>query len=182
MAAVLPLYGVWAAFFATGGGDLAAQHAWAGFFARHPDVPYGMFWFGGAHVANYSVLSSPLTALFGVRTVAVLAGVSATWLFAVLRWRATGRAQVWPALIGALGLWRNIAQGRPGSPQEPRARSSPLSAARWPGCSSWSRVPSRHCPGSTARASSSLLRPSQSSGRRPRSSPFTVNSPRRPAV
>ncbi|MGW0763469.1 hypothetical protein ACWD1Y_44645 [Streptomyces sp. NPDC002814] len=110
--AISPLYGVWAAHLATVGGDLAAQYAWAGFFTRHPDVPYGLFWFGGLHTANYSVLSPPLMALFGVRTVSVLAGLSATWLLAALLVRTAGRVAPWPALIGALGLWYDVALGR----------------------------------------------------------------------
>lgn len=112
VAAVLPLYGVWALFLATGGGDLAAQYAWAGFFTRHPGTPYGLFWFGGAHIPNYSVLSPPLMAVLGVRTVSVLVGVSATWLLARLLERTVPRVAVWPALVAALGLWYNVALGR----------------------------------------------------------------------
>ncbi|WP_328476267.1 MULTISPECIES: hypothetical protein [unclassified Streptomyces] len=110
--AVVPLYALWAAFYATGGGDLAAQDAWAGFFARNPGTPYGLFWFGGVHVANYSVLSPPLMAVLGGRTVAVLAGVSATWLLGKILQRTLTRAPLWPALLGSLGLWVNVALGR----------------------------------------------------------------------
>ncbi|WP_318721959.1 hypothetical protein [Streptomyces albicerus] len=109
---VMPLYGIWAAFLATGGGDLAAQYAWAGFAGRHPDAVYGLFWYGGTHAANYSVLSPPLMALLGVRTVSVLAGLAATWWLAALLIRTTARAPLWPALLGALGLWGNVAMGR----------------------------------------------------------------------
>ncbi|MFD5163137.1 hypothetical protein ACFWMJ_34640 [Streptomyces hawaiiensis] len=108
---VIPLYGVWAAFLATGGGDLAAQFAWQGFAARHPGTPYAMFWYGGTHTVNYSVISPPLMALLGVRTVSVVSGVVATWLLASLLERTLPRA-LWPALLGALGLWANIASGR----------------------------------------------------------------------
>ncbi|MEV0225285.1 hypothetical protein [Streptomyces sp. NPDC050704] len=110
--AVLPLYGVWAALLATGGGDLAAQYAWAGFAARNPDTAYGLFWYGGTHTANYSVLSPPLMAALGVRTVSVLSGVAATWLLGALLARTAGRAPLWPALLGAFGLWANVASGR----------------------------------------------------------------------
>ncbi|WP_234048180.1 hypothetical protein [Streptomyces liliifuscus] len=110
--AVLPLYGVWATLLATGGGDLAAQYAWAGFFARNPDSAYGLFWYGGTHTANYSVLSPPLMAMLGVRTASVLAGVAATWLLGTLLERTVARAPLWPALLGALGLWANVASGR----------------------------------------------------------------------
>ncbi|WP_225859101.1 hypothetical protein [Streptomyces albicerus] len=110
--AVLPLYGVWAVFLATGGGDLAAQYAWAGFAARNPDAAYGLFWYGGTHTANYSVLSPPLMAVLGVRTVSVLAGVAGTWLLGSLLERTVTRAPLWPALLGAFGLWANLASGR----------------------------------------------------------------------
>ncbi|MFD9439933.1 hypothetical protein ACFWBR_09375 [Streptomyces sp. NPDC060006] len=110
--AVLPLYGVWAVFLATGGGDLAAQYAWAGFVARNPDTAYGLFWYGGTHTANYSVLSPPLMAVLGVRTVSVLAGVTGTWLLGALLERTVDRAPLWPALLGAFGLWANVASGR----------------------------------------------------------------------
>lgn len=41
-AVVVPLYVLWAAVLATGGGDLAAQFAWAGFMARHPGSAYNL--------------------------------------------------------------------------------------------------------------------------------------------
>ena len=110
--AVLPLYGVWATLLATGGGDLAAQYAWAGFFARNPDTAYGLFWYGGTHTASYSVLSPPLMAMLGVRTASVLAGVAATWLLGSLLERTVAAAPLWPALLGAFGLWANVASGR----------------------------------------------------------------------
>ncbi|MFH8470015.1 hypothetical protein [Streptomyces sp. NPDC017991] len=110
--AVLPLYGVWGVLLATGGGDLAAQYAWAGFVARNPDTVYGLFWYGGTHTANYSVLSPPLMAVLGVRTVSVLAGVAATWLLGALLERTVAQAPLWPALLGAFGLWANVASGR----------------------------------------------------------------------
>nr|WP_225891547.1 hypothetical protein [Streptomyces dioscori] len=112
MLAVLPLYGVWGVLLATGGGDLAAQYAWAGFVARNPDTAYGLFWYGGTHTVNYSVLSPPLMAVLGVRTVSVLAGVAATWLLGALLERTVARAPLWPALLGAFGLWADVASGR----------------------------------------------------------------------
>lgn len=112
VAAVLPLYWGWGAFLATDGGDLAAQYAWAGFVGRHPDTPYGLFWFGGVHTVNYSVISPHLMAWFGVRAVSVVSGISATWLLAVLLRRTVARLSLWPALVGALGLWYNVVLGR----------------------------------------------------------------------
>jgi hypothetical protein len=43
----LPLYFVWWAVFATGGGDLAAQVAWAEFAKMYPDSAVNLFWYGG---------------------------------------------------------------------------------------------------------------------------------------
>ncbi|MFG2574107.1 hypothetical protein [Streptomyces sp. NPDC048481] len=112
VAVVLPLYWGWDAFLATGGGDLAAQYAWAGFVGRHPDTPYGLFWFGGTHTVNYSVISPHLMALLGVRAVSVLSGISATWMLAALLDRTLARVALAPALVGALALWYNVVLGR----------------------------------------------------------------------
>ncbi|WP_445066000.1 hypothetical protein [Streptomyces sp. SAS_281] len=112
VAAVLPLYAVWAAFLATGAGDLAAQLAWAGFTARHPGSAYNLSWYGGTHTANYSVFSSYVMAYAGVRTVSVVSGLAATWLLARLFARAGLRRPLPPALLGAFALWCNVASGR----------------------------------------------------------------------
>ncbi|MFJ8308458.1 MULTISPECIES: hypothetical protein [unclassified Streptomyces] len=110
---VIPAYAAWAAFLATGGGDLAAQFAWAGFAARHPGSAYNLSWYGGAHTANYSLLTPWLMAWFGVRTVTVAAGLASTWLMARLLVRAESvRKPWWPALLGAGALWCDVASGR----------------------------------------------------------------------
>ncbi|MFJ5221632.1 hypothetical protein [Streptomyces sp. NPDC088400] len=109
---VVPLYALWAAVLATGGGDLAAQFAWAGFMARHPGSAYNLSWYGGTHTANYSVLTPPLMALLGVRSVSVLAGLAGTWVMALLFVRSGTPRPLWPALLGALSLWCNVASGR----------------------------------------------------------------------
>ncbi|MFJ1745456.1 hypothetical protein ACIOJD_04335 [Streptomyces sp. NPDC088116] len=111
-AVVVPLYVLWAAVLATGGGDLAAQFAWAGFMARHPGSAYNLSWYGGTHTANYSVLAPPLMALLGVRAVSVLAGLAGTWVMALLFARSGTPRPLWPALLGALTLWCNVASGR----------------------------------------------------------------------
>ncbi|MBZ6201946.1 hypothetical protein KVH17_19820 [Streptomyces olivaceus] len=108
----IPLYVVWWAFLATGGGDLAAQQAWADFASRHGGSAYGLFWYGGMHTANYSVISPYLMALVGVRTVTVVSGLAASWLAAVLFVRAGVRRPVWPALLASLALWCDVASGR----------------------------------------------------------------------
>ncbi|MFJ2557913.1 MULTISPECIES: hypothetical protein [unclassified Streptomyces] len=110
--AVVPLYAVWVVVLATGGGDLAAQFAWAGFMARHPGSAYNLSWYGGTHTANYSVLAPPLMALLGVRTVSVLAGLAGTWVLGLLFVRTRVPRPVWPALLGAFALWCNVASGR----------------------------------------------------------------------
>lgn len=59
VAVVIPLYAVWAAVLATGGGDLAAQLAWSGFTARHPGSAYNLSWYGGC--TRPTTASSPRT-------------------------------------------------------------------------------------------------------------------------
>ncbi len=112
VAIALPLYVVWAAVLATGGGDLAAQLAWSGFTARHPGSAYNLSWYGGMHTASYSVFSSYVMALVGVRTVSVVSGLAATWLLARLFVRTGMRRPLPPALLGAFALWCNVASGR----------------------------------------------------------------------
>lgn len=109
---MVPLYALWWAFLATGGGDLAAQEAWAGFAARHGGSAYNLFWYGGMHTANYSLVSPYLMAVFGVRTVTVGSGIAASWLAAVLIRRTSVRAPVGPAVLASLALWCDVASGR----------------------------------------------------------------------
>ncbi|MET7642934.1 hypothetical protein ABZS83_04645 [Streptomyces sp. NPDC005426] len=111
-AVALPFYVLWAELLATAGGDLAAQFAWTEFMARHPGSAYNLSWYGGMHIFNYSVLAPVAMALFGVRTVSVAAGLAGTWVMAALFVRAKVRHAVWPALLGALALWCNVASGR----------------------------------------------------------------------
>ncbi|WUH51192.1 hypothetical protein OHO27_29970 [Streptomyces sp. NBC_00443] len=109
----VPLYAIWALFLATGGGDLAAQDAWTGFATRHGGSAYNLFWYGGTHTANYSLISPYLMAALGVRTVTVVSGLAATWLAAVLITRAKGIPRpLGPALLAAFALWCNVASGR----------------------------------------------------------------------
>ncbi|WP_395571613.1 hypothetical protein [Streptomyces sp. BK79] len=108
----LPLYAVWWAFLATGGGDLAAQEAWTDFVSRHGGSPYGLFWYGGVHTANYSVISPYLMAALGVRTVTALSGLAASWLAAVLVVRTGVRGPLWVASLASFALWCNVVSGR----------------------------------------------------------------------
>ena len=50
-------------------------------------------WYGGHHMAGYSLLYPPLAALAGTRLVGVVAGVAAVWLFAVLARRIAADAR-----------------------------------------------------------------------------------------
>ncbi|ATL27420.1 DUF2029 domain-containing protein [Streptomyces formicae] len=108
----LPLYAVWAAFLATGGGDLAAQEAWARFASEHGAAAYNLFWYGGMHTANYSLISPYLMALVGVKTVTVLSGIAGAWLAAALVQRSGIRRPLGPAVLASLGVWCNVASGR----------------------------------------------------------------------
>ncbi|MET9961764.1 hypothetical protein ABZ128_22375 [Streptomyces sp. NPDC006326] len=111
-AAAAPLYAVWGAVLATGGGDLAAQEAWAGFVTLHPGAPYNLSWHGGLHTAGYSVLSPYAMAALGVRPVSVACGLGATWLAGMLCVRSGLRRPLAPALTLALVLWCQVASGR----------------------------------------------------------------------
>ncbi|MFG2382001.1 hypothetical protein [Streptomyces avermitilis] len=108
----VPLYAVWWVFLATGGGDLAAQVAWADFVSRQATSPYDLAWYGGIHVGSYSLLSPFLMAGLGVRTVTVLSGLAATWLAACLFVRGGVPRPLWPALLATLTLWCDVACGR----------------------------------------------------------------------
>ncbi|MBO1333132.1 hypothetical protein J3486_18030 [Streptomyces sp. VRA16 Mangrove soil] len=108
----LPLYAVWALFLATGGGDLAAQEAWARFAADHGASAYNLFWYGGMHTANYSLISPYLMAELGVRPVTVVSGLAAAWLGAVLVVRTGIARPLPPAVLLSLALWCNVASGR----------------------------------------------------------------------
>ncbi|MEV6397740.1 hypothetical protein AB0M39_23715 [Streptomyces sp. NPDC051907] len=111
-AVAVPLYVLWAGWLATGGGDLAAQLAWAGFMERHPFSAYNLSWYGGTHTANYSLLAPPLMAAFGAPAVSVAAGLAGTWALSLLFVRGGVRHAVWPSLVGAVALWCNVASGR----------------------------------------------------------------------
>ncbi|WP_019982159.1 hypothetical protein [Streptomyces sp. Amel2xE9] len=111
-ALALPLYVGWGVWLATGGGDLAAQVAWAEFVGAYPRAPYSLSWYGGVHVGNYSLLAPQLMALGGVRTVTAVAGVVSSWLAADLFVRCGVRRPLPPALLAVLTLWCDVASGR----------------------------------------------------------------------
>lgn len=109
---MLPLYAVWWAFFATGGGDLAAQEAWAEFAKMYPDSAYNLFWYGGLHTVNYSVISPYVMAVLGVVPVTLLSGLSSSWLAGKLVVRSGVRSPLWPSLVVAFSLWCQVVSGR----------------------------------------------------------------------
>lgn len=106
------LHVLWALLLADGGGDLAAQSAWAEFALRHPGSAYDLAWYGGIHPASYSVISPYLMALLGVRTTGVIAGTVSASLVAVLLMRSGIRRPLAPALWGAFSLSCNAVSGR----------------------------------------------------------------------
>ncbi|CAM5668739.1 MFS transporter OS=Streptomyces alboniger OX=132473 GN=CP975_14955 PE=4 SV=1 [Streptomyces alboniger] len=111
LAAVLHL--VWFFIFANGGGDLAAQDAWAEFVGRHPDSAYNLAWYGGMHPVSYSVISPYLMSVLGVRTTMMIAGtLSAALLTMILIRSRAVRQPLWPALAGVFALFCNAVSGR----------------------------------------------------------------------
>lgn len=106
------LHVLWAVFVANGGGDLAAQYAWATFALRHPGSAYDLAWYGGIHPASYSILSPYLMAFLGVRTTGVIAGTLSAALTALLLVRSGISRPLLPALWAAFALACNILSGR----------------------------------------------------------------------
>ncbi|WP_206322587.1 DMT family transporter [Streptomyces sp. HNM0575] len=109
LATVLHLLWLW--LLASGGGDLAAQDAWAEFVGEHPDSAYNLAWYGGLHPFSYSVLSPYLMAWFGVRSTLILAGILSAGLLALILRRVLRRPLA-PALWGAFSFTCNAASGR----------------------------------------------------------------------
>ena len=110
VAAVLHL--LWAVFFATDGGDMAAQYAWAEFVGAHPGSAYNLSWYGGMHPVSYSVLTPYLMAWLGVRTTAVMAGIFSAAVLARLLMRSGIDRPLYPAVWGAFALSCDTASGR----------------------------------------------------------------------
>ncbi|MFG2986012.1 hypothetical protein ACGFYQ_33000 [Streptomyces sp. NPDC048258] len=109
---VLPLYALWSVALATGGGDLAAQEAWAGFVAHHPGAVYNLSWHGGLHTGSYSLISPYVMAAFGVVPVTLASGLVSTWLVGRICARCDVHRAQWPALLAAFMLWCQAASGR----------------------------------------------------------------------
>jgi hypothetical protein len=106
------LHLLWAVFFATDGGDMAAQYAWAEFAGAHPDAAYNLSWYGGMHPVSYSMLTPYLMAWAGVRTTAVLAGTFSAAVLARLLMCSGIDRPLYPAVWGAFALSCDTASGR----------------------------------------------------------------------
>ncbi|MFE6619428.1 MFS transporter [Streptomyces sp. NPDC057740] len=107
------LHVIWFFTFASSGGDLAAQDAWAEFVGRHPDSAYNLAWYGGMHPVSYSVVSPYLMSVLGVRTTMMIAGtVSAGLLTLILIRSRSVRNPLWASLAGVFGLVCNAISGR----------------------------------------------------------------------
>lgn len=107
------LHALWLALIANGGGDLAAQDAWAAFARAHPRMAYDLAWYGGIHPMSYSVMSPYVMALLGVRTTMVLAGVASSAILALILLRSTAlRRPLAPAVYGAFAIAGNSISGR----------------------------------------------------------------------
>ncbi|MFF7164204.1 MFS transporter [Streptomyces sp. NPDC008086] len=107
------LHVIWFFTFASSGGDLAAQDAWAEFVGRHPDSAYNLAWYGGMHPVSYSVVSPYLMSVLGVRTTMMIAGtISAGLLTLILIRSRSVRNPLWASLAGVFGLVCNAISGR----------------------------------------------------------------------
>lgn len=106
------LHMVWALFLATEGGDLAAQAAWTHFVGHYPWAAYNLAWYGGIHVASYSVISPFLMAWFGIRTVAVISGTLSATLTAMMLVRFRAPVALPAAVWAAFAISCNSASGR----------------------------------------------------------------------
>ncbi|MFE0173835.1 glycosyltransferase family 87 protein [Streptomyces sp. NPDC059002] len=107
------LHIAWFFTFASSGGDLAAQDAWAEFVGRHPDSAYNLAWYGGMHPVSYSVVSPYLMSVLGVRTTMMVAGtVSAALLTMILIRSRAVKTLLWPTAAGVFALLCNAVSGR----------------------------------------------------------------------
>nr|WP_026005135.1 hypothetical protein [Streptomyces sp. AA1529] len=111
LAVAVLLHLLWLWFLASGGGDLAAQDAWAEFAGEHPGSAYNLAWYGGLHPFSYSVISPYLMAVIGVRTTLMVSGVLSAGLLSLLLARTVSRPLV-PSLWGAFAFACNAASGR----------------------------------------------------------------------
>ncbi|WP_411082696.1 MFS transporter [Streptomyces sp. cmx-18-6] len=104
---------LWFLFFANGGGDLAAQDAWAEFVGRHPGTAYNLAWYGGMHPVSYSVVSPYLMSMLGVRTTMMIVGTVSAGLTALILVRVRAvRNPLACSLAGVFAYLCNALSGR----------------------------------------------------------------------
>ena len=109
----LALHLLWLAFLGGGGGDLAAQDAWAGFALAHPASAYDFAWYGGMHPASYSIITPYLMNVLGVRATMLLVGTLSAALLALILTRIGAVAHpTRVAVYGAVALTGNAVSGR----------------------------------------------------------------------
>lgn len=107
------LHILWFFTLANGGGDLAAQDAWAEFVGQNPGSAYNLAWYGGMHPVSYSVVSPYLMSVLGVRTTMMIAGTLSATLVTLLLLRSKPvRKPLGPAYMGLFGLLCNALSGR----------------------------------------------------------------------
>jgi hypothetical protein len=94
------------------GSDLSAQVARAGFFAAHGPALVDLRWYGGVHPWGYSLVSSPLMALLGVRLTGALALLTSATAFAALLVRTRVPRPLLGSLVGVLTIAGNLVSGR----------------------------------------------------------------------
>src|SRR5436190_2199951 len=92
--------------------DLAASTYRANLFADHGLTLWNGNWYGGHYTLSYSVLSPPLTWLFGSVPLEIACALMSTALFALLVRRHFGRAALFGSLWFALSAATLIFHGR----------------------------------------------------------------------
>jgi hypothetical protein len=108
--------------------DMAAHTFRAWLWEQAGFTAWNSQWYGGHHMAGYSLLFGPLAGLLGPRLLGVLAGVAAVALFAPLaRAAAPSRATgAWAAWLFVGGAMSNVVIGR-----MPFALGLALAVAAW---------------------------------------------------
>src|SRR4030095_302748 len=90
------------------GNDLAAPVYQRTLFLKHGFVLWNNFWYAGRYsFVTYSVLYYPLSALLGIRLLAVATVSTAALAFAVVLWRQWGPSPRWARRTLAVG-WGGV--------------------------------------------------------------------------
>jgi hypothetical protein len=94
--------------------DMAAHTFRAWLWSEMGFATWNAQWYGGHHMAGYSVLYPPLAALGGTRVVGVIATAAAVWAFTLVAKRiaSTPGAAVPAAWLFAVGVVSNLLVGR----------------------------------------------------------------------